>query len=66
MTRTRNPQRRIWWGAEVLEREESRGGEVEGVVDRMSWTLHQRGSINISKLAFFFVIHGNRTSSEVS
>lgn len=48
MTRTRNPQKRIWWVVEVLEREESRGGEAEEVVevvDRKCWTLHRRDSL---------------------
>lgn len=52
MTKTRNPQRRIWWGVGGLEREESCGGGAEEVVDRKYWTLHRPGSAKISKLVF--------------
>lgn len=65
MTRTRNPQKRIWWVVEVLEREESRGGEAEEVVevvDRKCWTLHRRDSTDFSELVF---VQGKIASNEM-
>lgn len=38
----------------MSEREESHGGGVEELVDRMSWTLHRWGSKEILELVFFF------------
>lgn len=38
----------------MFEREESYGEGAEGVVGRMSWTLHQGGSKEILESASFF------------
>ena len=62
MTRTRNPQRRIWWGVEVLEREESHGGGAEEVVDRKCWRLHRPGSKKVLDLVF---LRGRIPSNEI-
>ena len=55
MTRTRNPQRRDWWGVEGLWGDLRGEGEGEGeVVDRKCWTLHRPGSVNILELVLLF------------